>query len=91
VDSVHGRLLHIRQLLERACHEGAVFADAFVLVQTDRGFREGVVVRVADAADGSRQAFEQQCLSESDRGVLDGFRRSLQQEVFDQFDRFPEL
>lgn len=68
VGPVHGRRLRICQLLERACLEGAVLADAFVLIQADRGFREDVVVRVADAADGSRQAVKQQCLSEPDRG-----------------------
>jgi hypothetical protein len=45
-------------------------ADAFGLEQAVDRFHQGVVERIADAADGGPDAFQRQMLGESDRGVL---------------------
>ena len=44
---VHGCFLDVGELLERAVQERVGFADAFVLEQPDRGFRQGIIVSVS--------------------------------------------
>lgn len=70
VDPGGGDLFQVGQGADGAVPERGAVADAFGLVQPDRGLGEGVVVGIAHAADRGLQALQQERLAEADRGVL---------------------
>ena len=63
-------LLEVGEGGQLAATERGAVSDALGLIQADRGLGQRVVQSVPNGADGRRQPFQEQHLSEVDRRVL---------------------
>jgi len=76
-DVVGGDVFDIAEGGERASAERGIGADALVLVESDRGLGQRIVVGIADTADRGPDSRKTKCFTESHACVLGGFNLSL--------------